>query len=89
MFHDPKMTPAPNEQETKLGFLLMAATLLVAPTALYLLNSLLPAGGWLSLMLKIGVFSLLYLPYAWKLLLDDYEKGLVRSILRRFKRKEA
>lgn len=60
---------------------------LAQPAAL--LNLLLPHGGWLSLLVKIGVFSLLYLPYAWKLLLDDYEKGLVRSILRRFKRKEA
>ena len=68
-----------------------AVTLKTLPMAVpaILLNGLLPAGGWLSLMLKIGVFSLLYLPYAWKLLLDDYEKGLALSVLKRFKRKEA
>ena len=66
-------------------------TLKMAPLAIpaALLNLLLPGGGWLGLLVKIGMFSLLYLPYAWKLLLDDYEKGLARSILRRFKRKEA
>ena len=66
-------------------------TLRMAPMALpaLLLNRLLPGGGWLRLLLKIGLFTLVYLPYAWKFLLDDYEKGLFRSILKRFKRKEA
>ena len=66
-------------------------TLKMLPLAIpaVLLNLLLPDGGWLGLLCKIGVFSLLYLPYAWKFLLDDYEKGLALSILRRFKRKEA
>ena len=66
-------------------------TLKMAPLAIpaVLLNLLLPQGGWLNLVMKIGLFSLIYLPYAWKLLLDEYEKGLARSILRRFKRKEA
>ena len=68
-----------------------SVTLKMLPLAIpaVLLNLLLPGGGWLGLLCKIGVFSLLYLPYAWKFLLDDYEKGLALSILRRFKRKEA
>ncbi len=53
------------------------------------LNLLLPGGGWLRLILKIGLFTLLYLPYAWRFLLDDYEKGLALSVLKRLKRKEA
>ncbi len=71
----------------------MAASLTIRmlPCALpaLLLNRLLPEAGWLAFFLKCGLFTLCYLPYAWRFLLDDYEKGLVRSILKRFKRKDA
>lgn len=66
-------------------------TLRMLPCALpaLLLNRLLPDTGWLAFLLKCGLFTLLYLPYAWRFVLDDYERGLARSILKRFKRKEA
>ncbi len=66
-------------------------TLKMLPMALpaVALNLLLPGGGWLKLALKIGLFTLLYLPYAWAFLLDAHEKGIVLSIVKRFTRKEA
>ena len=80
MFHDPKMTPAPNEQETKLGFLLMAATLLVAPTALYLINSLLPqplSDGMLNTVFYVTNFALTILIFR-KFLKNALEAALAR-----------
>lgn len=66
-------------------------TLKMLPLAIpaVLINFLLPGGGWLLLFVKIGLFTLVYLPYAWKFLLNDYEKGMALSILKRFKRKDA
>ena len=66
-------------------------TLKMLPLAIpaVIINLLLPGGGWLLLFVKIGLFTLAYLPYAWKFLLSDYEKGVARSILKRFKRKDA
>ena len=63
-----------------------SVTLKMIPLALpaFALNLLLPGGGWLRLGLKIGLFSLLYLPYAWRFILGDYEKGIARSILKKF-----
>jgi O-antigen/teichoic acid export membrane protein len=49
------------------------------------LNLLLPSGGWLVLFAKIGLFSLLYLPYAWRFILGDYEKGIARSLIKKFR----
>ena len=61
-------------------------TLRMVPMALpaVLLNLLLPGGGWLVLLVKIGLFSLVYLPYSWRFILGDYEKGIARSLLKKF-----
>ena len=63
-----------------------SVTLRMIPMAVpaLLLNLLLPAGGWLVLAAKIGLFSLLYLPYSWHFILGDYEKGIARSLLKKF-----
>lgn len=53
----------------------------------YLLN-LLPGSGWLSLFVRIGAYTLLYLPYAWHFLLHENEKQSLRGLTRRLRRKE-
>ena len=64
-----------------------AVTLKTLPMAVpaVLLNLLLPSGGWPVLFAKIGLFSLLYLPYCWCFILGDYEKGIARSLLKKFR----
>ena len=60
-------------------------TLKMVPCAIpaLLINWLLPAGGWLLLFVKIGLFTLIFIPYAWFVILNDYEKGIARSILKK------
>lgn len=49
------------------------------------INWLLPGGGWMLLIVRCVLFTVVYLPYAWFVILNDYEKNLVRGILRRLR----
>jgi len=62
-------------------------TLRMLPMALpgYLLN-LLPGEGWLSLFVRIALYTMLYLPYAWRFLLEAREKEMLGGIVRRLRR---
>ena len=62
-----------------------SVTLKMLPCAIpaLLINRLLPGGGWMLLFVKIGLFTLTYLPYAWLVILNDYEKGIARSVLKK------
>lgn len=66
-------------------------TLKMIPTALpaVVINLLLPGGGWLRLLLRCALFTAVYAPYAWLVILDDYEKKLARSFLGRLRRTRA
>lgn len=62
-------------------------TLRMLPMAIpaVLINWLLPGGGWLLLIVRCVLFTVVYVPYAWLVILDDYEKNLARGVLRRLK----
>ena len=47
------------------------------------INLLLPGGGWMRLILRCVIFTVVYLPYGWFVIFDQYEKSLIRSVLRR------
>lgn len=53
------------------------------------INLLLPGGGWLRLILRCALFTAVYAPYAWLVILDGYEKSLARSFLGRLRRTRA
>lgn len=63
-------------------------TLKMLPMALpaLALRRLLPGGGWLLFFVKCALFTLCYLPYAWRCLLSAGEKDLIRRTLRRARR---
>ena len=69
-----------------IGGLLLRMLPLAIPAAV--LNLLLPGGGWGKLILKCGLFTLCYLPYCSRFLLDSHEKELVRGILARLGRRK-
>ena len=64
-----------------------SVTLKTVPMALpaVLLNLLLPYGGWLILLTKIGLYSLVYLVYSWRFILGEYEKNIARSLLKKLR----
>lgn len=49
-------------------------------------NLLLPGGGWLLLIVRCVLFTVVYIPYAWFVILNDDEKNLARGILHRLRR---
>lgn len=51
-----------------------------------LINWLLPGGGWLLLLVRCVIFTIVYVPYAWLVILNNDEKNMARSILRRLRR---
>ena len=63
-----------------------SVTLRTLPMALpaIAINLLLPGGGWMRLILRCVIFTVVYLPYGWFAIFDDYEKNLARGVLRRF-----
>lgn len=66
MIKYPEMTPAPDQRETKWGFVLMAFTLFAAPSLAYFLNALLPqplSGGMLNTVYYGINFSLTILVF--------------------------
>ena len=65
-----------------------AVALKMVPMAIpaVVINWLLPGGGWLLLILRCALFTVVYVPYAWLVILDDYEKNLARGVLRRLRR---
>ncbi len=58
---------------------------LVLPAVL--IRLLLPGEGWLWLAAKCILFTLLYLPYCWLVLLDGEEKDMLRGLLGRLRRR--
>ncbi len=42
-------------------------------------------GAWVALVGVIGVYSLLFLPVAWRFMLSPFEKGMVRTALKKIK----
>lgn len=62
-------------------------TLRMLPMALpgYLLN-LLPGTGWFSLLVRIALYTALFLPYGWRFLLQESEKAALGKIFNRFRR---
>lgn len=56
-----------------------AATLLVASV----FSNLLPLSGWLLFFASVCVVAMFYAALTWKLVLNDYEKGLLTGLFRR------
>ena len=48
-----------------------------------LINLLLPGGGWVRLLVRCVLFTVVYVPYGWLVIFGPYEKGLIRGVLRR------
>lgn len=51
-----------------------------------LINLLLPGVSWLRLIIQCGLFTLIYLPYAWFAILNTEEKKLAAGLLRKLRR---
>jgi hypothetical protein len=55
--------------------------------SLYLLNNLI-ISNWISFIIGIICFSLLYIPLFWLFSMNKYEKDLVKNIISKFKLKK-
>ena len=65
----------------------LSITLRMLPLAVPALAlNLLPGSGWFSLFVRIGLYTAIYLPYAWRFLLEAREKEMLGGIVRRLRR---
>lgn len=64
----------------------MAIVPLILTLVFYFIESKLTAASWRSMLLHIGLFSIIYLPLFYKVSMNEYEKGLVLSFINRSKK---
>ena len=63
-------------------------TLRMLPMAVpaIILNFLIPGTGWLSFLVRVALYTAVYVPYSWKFVCGDYERTLAAPIVRRLRR---
>jgi len=63
-------------------------TLRMLPMAIpaIILNFIIPGTGWLSFLVRVALYTAVYVPYSWKFVCGDYERTLAAPIVRRLRR---
>jgi hypothetical protein len=48
--------------------------------------NLIPGTGWLIFLVRVILYTVVYIPYAWKFICGDYERRLAAPIVSKLRR---